>query len=83
MNSRGEDGSFTSLRSERFRTTRTKFGPREWGLYSGRAKIVAKAPFFHLFAFAPIFAQPECEKDLRAARFRSPRAETLATQAMS
>ena len=41
-------------------------------------------PSFHLFAHAPFFAHPECEKLIRAAalpEFRSLRTRTLATQA--
>ena len=75
-----------SLRSKRSRTTRTKFGPREGAVRIRAARKLGRKQKgvrrgYHLFAFAPIFARPECEKDLHAARFRSPRTGTLVTQA--
>ena len=42
--------------------------------------LPSSAPSFHLFALAPFFARPECEKLLCAAEFRWPRTGTLATQ---
>jgi len=49
----------------------------------GKRSLLSPTPprSFHLYALAPFFARPECEKLLRAPEFRSRCSGTLATQA--